>query len=129
MHMLGRWVPWAYRRTTAWDNAVTLSSMFFMCPHMFPPSGPHYLYTWDLWALHWQPRWVTPATVGVLSSHLDRLFVEYVIPGLEQGFCIGVMAHVPSALPPATWLQHMQHHKWSLTTCRPTSPWIASWAP
>ena len=59
-----------------------------MCPYMSPPSGLHYLYTWDMWALHWQPRRVTPATVGVLSSHLDRLFVEYVIPGLEQGFCI-----------------------------------------
>ena len=30
---------------------------------------------------------MTPATFGVLSSHLDRLFVEYVIPGLEQDFC------------------------------------------
>ena len=76
---------------------------------MSPPSGPRYFYTGDLWALHQQSCRVTPAMPGVRSSrqlpapsplnphlwevalqrHADRLFMDYVIQGLEQGFRIG----------------------------------------
>ena len=104
-------ICWAGGRlwTTARPYAVPQSSMLFMCSRMSPPSGPRYFYTGDLWALHQQPRRVTPATPGVRSSHQlptpsplnphlwdmalrrhpDRLFVEYVIQGLELGFRIG----------------------------------------
>ena len=51
-----------------------------------------------------------------LRRHPDRLFVEYVIQGLKQGIRIGFDG---MALPLA---------KWSLTTCRLRSPWVASWA-
>lgn len=71
--------------------------------------GPRYIYTEDLWALHNQPHQTTarprqapslPPHHGplpldphiwevALRQHPDRLFVEYILRGLELGFHIG----------------------------------------
>ena len=78
-------------------------------PPPSPSSGPIYMHTAELWALHWassrgpplvlpsrtnwQPSPLPPVIwAAALQRHPDRHFAEYIVRGLEEGFRIGFKA-------------------------------------